>query len=171
MDKQQLFAWSIWIGVTVGVFSFAYCYTPIVQLNILFMAFISVPLFLSVGATRQLFPNYFCSAAAGVVWGLIYLFFINKMIAAGYTAPSALLVVVGVCTILCCALHMIVLGKTWFNTVPMIFGALAATFADGGQHPMAVFSILAAGLILALVISEGGSFIRKSAADKVDISN
>ncbi len=172
MDKKQLLIWSIWIGVTVGIFSFGYCYSPIANLNYLFMSFISVPLFLSVGATRKLLPNYICSAVAGVVWGLIFLYCINAIAGAGYSVAIAMLLGVAVCTTICCALHMTVLGNTWFNTIPMIFGALAATFADGGQHPLEVSSILVAGLLLALVISEGGNYIKKSfSSEKTDISN
>ncbi len=165
MDKSYLWKWTVWIGIASGLFAFIYSYLPVANLNIMFMAFIALPIFFGVGAPLNLFPNFFFSGLSGVLWGLFYLFLINKMVVAGFAAPVALLVVVAVCTFLCVGLHMIVLGSTWFGTVPMIFGGLASTFADGGQHPIAVFGTLVGGMILGIAISEGGKLIQKASGN------
>lgn len=161
MDKKYLWTWTIWIGIASGLFAFIYSYLPVAKYNIMFMAFIALPIYFGVGAPKKLFPNFFCSALAGVVWGLFYLYLINIMVTSGFAPPVALLIVVSVCTFLCVGLHMIVLGNTWFGTVPMIFGGLASTFALGGQHPLAIFGTLVGGMILGIAISEGGAFIQK----------
>lgn len=162
MEKKFLLFWSLWIGLISGVFCFVYANFPIIKFNIIFMAFVSVPLFLSVDAPRNLFPHYFFSAISGVIWGLIYLYCIKVMINRGFSLGMTLFVVVGVCTAVCCIVHMVILGNTWFNKVPMIFGGLACTFADGGQHALSTSLTLIGGLILSLLIGEGGGLIRKS---------
>lgn len=171
MDKKYLWRWTIWIGLASGLFAFSYSYLPVAKLNIMFMAFIALPIFFGVGAPVKLFPNFFFSALSGVVWGLFYLFLITKMVVAGFSPPVALLAVVSVCTFLCVGLHMIVLGNTWFGTVPMIFGGLASTFADGGQHPVAVLGTLAGGMVLGMAISEGGKIIQRLSSGKANVDS
>lgn len=162
MNKKYLWIWTAWIGLASGLFAYFYSLLPVSQLNIMFMAFIALPIFFGVGAPVKLFPNFFFSALSGVLWGLFYLFLIGKMVAAGVSPPAALLIIVAICTFLCVGLHMIVLGNTWFGTVPMIFGGLASTFASGGQNPVAVFGTLVGGMILGMAISEGGKVIQKA---------
>lgn len=161
MSKRYLWWWTVWIGLASGLFCIIYANLPVMQHNIMWMAFVALPIYFGAGAPLKKFPHFFCSMLSGVAWGMVMLFFIGKMVGAGFTAPVAMLVVVGICTTLCVGLHMIVLGNTVVGAVPMIFGGLAMTFYAGGQNLINVIGSLTGGLLLGIAISEGGRLLQK----------
>ncbi|SMC57895.1 DUF1097 domain-containing protein [Papillibacter cinnamivorans] len=161
MNKRYLWWWTVWIGLASGLFCIIYANLPIMKHNIMWMAFVALPIYFGVGAPLKKFPHFFFSMLSGVAWGMVMLFFIGKMMGAGFTAPVSMFVVVGICTTLCVGLHMILLGNTVFGVVPMIFGGLSMTFCAGGQNLIGVIGSLTGGFLLGVAISEGGRLMQK----------
>ena len=161
MNMRYLWWWSLWIGLASGIFCLIYANLPIIQYNIMWMAFVALPIYFGAGAKLKEFPHFFCSILSGIAWGLVMLFLIGKFMGAGLGAPMAMFIVVGLCTFICVGLHMIVLGNTVVGKVPMIFGGLAMTFYAGGQNLPYVIASMTGGLILGAAISEGGKYLQK----------
>lgn len=159
--NKYLWSYSIWIAVTSGIYALIYLLTPLGTYGLMWMTFVSLPIFFTAGAKTEEIPNYLCSMLAGIIWGIINLWFINLLINTGISAPAANALDLLLITIPCVGLHMTILGKTWLNKVPMVFGGLSMTFSQGGQNVIVIGITLACGILLAVVFSLGGSWLEK----------
>jgi len=166
MNKQYLLTWSFWIGLVSGIYCLVYASTTIIDKNIIWMAFVALPIYFGSGAKIEEFPHFFSSILSGVVWGLIMLNFIGFLTGNGLSGPVSMFFVVTICTFICVFLHMVILAKTWLNQVPMIFGGLAMTFATGGTNLIYVIITMTSGLLMGVAISEGGKIIDKMLSAK-----
>lgn len=161
MNKRYLWIWSFWIGLVSGIYCIIYASLPIINDNIIWMAFVALPIFFGAGAKIEEFPHYFSSILAGVVWGLVMLSLIGTLSGLGLTTALSMFFVVTACTFIAVGLHMIILGNTLVGKVPMIFGGLAMTFASGGTNLTGVIITMSCGLLMGVAISEGGKVISK----------
>lgn len=150
--KSYLFKLSIVAGILCGIYVFLYQYFPIK--NLIWMTFVALPIYFGAGAKREEFPHYLVSSAVGIIWGFIYLKLIGLLVGAGLNANLALLLVVGVVTLVMCAIHLCLTASTWANKLPIMFGTVASMFSQNGQAPGSIFLTLAGGLVLALAIME-----------------
>lgn len=166
--KRYLWWWSFWIGLVSGVFCFVYALLPIAKGNIIFASFVALPIYFGTsGAELKEYPSYILSMICGIIWGVIMLFSMGKLALLGVSGPLQMLIIVGLLTFAAVALHMIVLGNTLVNKVPMIFGGLAMTFfcsmyKDTGAATLIDLAItMAGGLTMGIAISIGGERMSK----------
>ncbi|NLZ92107.1 MAG: DUF1097 family protein, partial [Clostridiales bacterium] len=60
-----------------------------------------------------------------------------------------------------CIVHMVLFPKTVLGNCPMVFGGYAACFAAGGNDTLLVIITLTLGLVLGVLITEGGKIITR----------
>lgn len=166
--KSYLFKLSVVAGVLCGLYVFLYNYFPIK--NLLWLTFVALPIYFGAGAKKEELPNYVTSLAIGIIWGFIYLKLIGVVIGAGLNANLALLLVVGVVTLVMCAVHLCLTGNTWANKLPIMFGAVASMFSQNGESAGSIFLTLLGGLILALLIMEVTNQFNKTQVQSVNSS-
>lgn len=157
--NKYLWSYSIWISVTSGIYALLYLLSPLGKYGLMWMTFVSLPIFFTAGARVSEIPNYLCSMLAGLAWGLINLWFINLLIHTGISAAAANALDLLLITIPCVGIHMTILGNTWFNKVPMVFGGLSMTFSQGGNQLPVIGITLACGILMAVVFSLGGAWL------------
>lgn len=162
--KNYLFKLSVIAGVLCGIYVFVYNYIPITKL--LWMTFVALPIYFGSGAKREEFPHYVVSVIVGVVWGFIYLKLIGVLAGAGLGINVTMLLVVGVVTLIMCAIHLCVTNNTWANKLPMMFGAVACMFSQNGQAAGSILLTLVGGLILALAIVELTNLTEKARSEQ-----
>jgi hypothetical protein len=159
MSVKYLVNWAIWIGGVSGIYVFIYLQTPLAQYGIIWMTFVALPIYFNGGAKPEEFVSYALSALVGVLWGLFYLFFIGKL-AAIMPADVATALGVGLVCIVQCAVHFIPpLSKTPLRVVPIMFGAVAMCFSQGGSNAIPVACTLVGGVVLALICGLGTRFL------------
>lgn len=161
MNKKYMWVWTIWIGLASGLYCFIYSFLPIASYNVIWMTFVSLPIFFGAGAKVEELPHFFLSLISGVIWALVYLKFIGQMTSAGFSGAVAMLVAVSIVTIICVGLHMNVIGNSVFGKVPMIFGSISMVFSQGGSNLTAIVGTLTGGLLLGASITIGGVLIMK----------
>lgn len=161
MSKRFLIWWAVWIGVISGIYCAIYSLIPFPNKNLIWMTFVALPIYFNGGAKREDFPNYVASMIAGILWALVYLSGIGLLTKAGFSVTATLLLDIGIVTILACAVHFTVLGNTWFNNVPIIFGAVAVTFSQGGKDLLTIGCTMFGGILLALCCQEGAGILAK----------
>ncbi len=157
--KKYIWSYTVWIAFTSAVYIFIYLNTPLKDYGIAWMSFVSLPIFFIAGAPVKEVQNFICSVIAGILWGLVYLWFLNLCLSFGCSIPLANALDFLIPTIPCVGLTLTVLSKTWVNKVPMIFCGLAMTFSQGGKNPVIIGITLCAGLLLGCVYSIGGSWL------------
>lgn len=166
--KRYLWWWAFWIGLVSGVFCCLYALFPIIKENIIFASFVALPIFFGTsGAELKEFPSYILCIICGILWGVLMLFCMGQLGALGISGPIQMLIVVGLLTFAAVALHMIVLGNTLLNKVPMIFGGIAMTFFCSMYKDTATLTLgmvaitMVGGLTMGIFISVGGKFMQK----------
>ena len=162
MNKRYLVIMSIWVGLIVGLYCMLYQFIPFPAKNLIWVTFVSLPIYFGAGAKPQEFPHYFCSMIAGVIWAFIYLGGINWFIQMGVGVPLTMLIVVGVITAVLCAIHLIITANTWFNKLPIMFGTIAVLFHTNGQDLLTVTATLTGGLIVGLLCTVGTNWLSKA---------
>lgn len=170
MNKKYMWIWTIWIGLASGLYCYLYSLLPIASYNIVWMTFVSLPIFFGAGAKVEEFPHFFCSLLSGVVWGVIYLYFIGQLSKISLSSGVTMLIVVTIITIICVGLHMNMLGNSVLGKVPMIFGSIAMVFSQGGSNLIAIIGTLTGGLILGVSITIGGNLIMKVLNKQKDLT-
>lgn len=161
MSKRFLFWWAVWIGVFSGIYVAIYSLIPFPNKDLIWMTFVALPIYFNGGAKREEFVNYVTSMVMGVLWALVYLYFIDVLGGAGLSVPVTLMLDVGILTIVLCAIHFILTGNIWINKVPIMFGAISMTFSQGGQDLLTIICTLFGGLLLALTCQEGTHVLKK----------
>lgn len=167
---------ALWMGIWGGLYVFLYSVSPLASYGVMYATYIAFPIYFNGGAKKEEFFNYACSSVLGVVWGLIFLQGIEFFSSLGLSSALAQAVTVCVVTIICAAIHLILLDKTVFNKLPAIFGAVAATFSTGGTKIVPLIITLLLGVVLtyvsafALTIldSKGNWKIKSSDSPEVD---
>ena len=168
VSKRYLWWFSFWIGLVSGVFCYIYALLPIVQENIIFASFVALPIFFGTsGAKLKEYPSYILCAVCGIIWGIIMLLSMGQLASLGVSGPLQMLIVVGIETFAAVALHMVVLGNTILNKVPMVFGGLAMTFFCSMYKDIEVITLfnlaitMVGGLTMGIFISIGGERMLK----------
>lgn len=186
MTKRGLVKWAIWISVTSGIYCAIYALTIgawtsaafLPGWHIIYVTFTALPIYFIAGAKRNELKNFCGSYVVGVLWGMLYLFVMDRLAAAG--VPWFLnvgLVVAVLCTVQC-AIHFCLPSWLPCNVIPAQFGAISNTFwtsnlslavlgagesATAGFYNFGVLPItmitLCTGAVLALICNEGLHFI------------
>jgi preprotein translocase subunit SecG len=125
----------------------------------MWMAFISLPIYFCGGADYKTFPTYFCSATSGVLWGVLSLWAIG-LTGIADAGVAMLVTLIPIVSVLC-IVHMVLFPKTVLGNCPMVFGGYAACFAAGGNDTLLVIITLTLGLVLGVLITEGGKIITR----------
>ena len=160
MKKYSIY-YSLWISITTALYAVIYLSSPLGNYGIMWMTFVSLPIFFTAGAKLQELPHYICSMVAGIIWGIINLWFIQLIISQGLGSTWANALNLLLITIVCLVIHFVLLGETWFGKVPMLFGGLSMTFSQGGKNLLPVGMTLLCGLLLGVVFSTGGNWLEK----------
>jgi hypothetical protein len=161
VSKRFLFWWAVWIGVLSGIYCAIYSLIPFPNQNLIWISFVALPIYFNGGAKREEFPNYVASMIMGIIWAVVYLYGIGLLIKAGVSVPMTMMLDVGIMTIVVCAIHFTIAAKTWLNNVPIIFGALAVTFSQGGKDLLTIGCTMFGGILLALCCQEGLQVLEK----------
>jgi MFS family permease len=166
--KRYLWWWSFWIGLVSGVFCYLYSMFPIARENLLFASFVSLPIFFGTsGAELKEYPSYILCTIVGIIWGVAMLSCMGVLTTLGMSGSLQMLLVVGLLTFLAVAIHMIILGNTMLNKVPMIFGGIAMTFFCSMYKNIELLTLfnvaitMAGGLTMGIFISIGGKRMKK----------
>jgi hypothetical protein len=160
MPIRYLINWAVWIGVLSGIYVFLYLQTPLAGYGVVWMTFVALPIYFTGGAKPAEYVGYVLSMLVGVAWGLIYLFCIAKLMGMGMPGDIATaLVVAAVCSAQCAAHFTPPLANTPLKVVPIMFGAIAMCFSQGGENVVPVILTLFGGLTLALVCGLGTRFL------------
>lgn len=146
----------IWIGVASGIYVLLYSLSPLAAGGVLPCTFIALPIYFNAGARKEEYFNYCTSAIIGVGWAAIYVYAMGTfgglaMMPAAYS--NALVIVV--ITAALCAIHIIVTPKGLFSSIPMMFGAIAATFFAGVDKWLYIVITLCLGISLGYVCGLG----------------
>lgn len=163
MSKKVIVLWSLWIGLMVAGFAFLYLMSPIANHGILWMSFVSMPLYFAAGAERKDLASFCATNCVGIVWGLLYLFLIDVFSRCGLAPPLATAATIIIATPSCCIAHMAVPDKYLLNKLPAAFGAIACVFSQNGQNLVPIALTLLAGVVVALLCKEGLQFFREPA--------
>ena len=166
--NKYLWVYSLWMTITTCIYAFLYISSPLGNYGVMWMTFVALPIFFTSGAKLNEVPHYLCSMIAGLLWGLINLAFVGFLSKAGCSPAVANAINLLVLTIPCVGLHLTVLGNTWFNKVPMIFGGLAMTFSQGGKNMIPIGITLALGILLGEIYALGGSWLEKKMIRQAD---
>lgn len=158
MSKKYLINWSIWIGVWSGLYVFFYVVSPLGTYGMLPATFISVPMYFLAGAKKEEFLDFSLSATGGVIWGIFFIFCIKAITEMGLSVALSNGLVVGILTILLCAIHFI-LPPPFCTKVPMMFGAISFTFITGAAQPFITIITFVLGLGLAYLCNMGTRFL------------
>ncbi len=186
MNKRGLVNWAIWISVISGIYCAFYAltigkWTGGVANGWHFMCatFTALPIFFTAGAKREDWLKYCCSNVVGVLWGMLYLFCMDRLNFMGWPWWANAMVVIGVLCTLECAIHFNLPAKMQINVVPAHFGAISSTFwccnltvavtgtagatAIGGFYNFSgipfIMLTLVGGVTLGLLCNEGLNFI------------
>lgn len=166
LTKKGLLNWSIWIGVLGGIYSGLYASSSLYQVGVMWMSFVSLPIYFNAGAKRTEYFEYVSSMIVGVFWGIIFLYFIGMVAGKGVPENISVGVVVGIATISCCAIHFILTANFLLNKVPIMFGAIACTFSQGGENIPYIMITLFLGITLALIMQEGVNLLNEDGSWK-----
>lgn len=141
-------------------------------------SFTALPIFFISGAKREDWLKFCCSNVVGVLWGMLYLFCMDRLIAIGWPWWITALVVIAVLCTIECAIHFNLPPAMQINVVPAQFGAISNTFwssnltlallgpgstAIGGMYNFSAIITtmvtLIGGVTLGLLCNEGLNFI------------
>ncbi|WFU12890.1 DUF1097 domain-containing protein (plasmid) [Rhizobium sp. CB3090] len=145
----------LWIGATVGLYSFLYALTPLGAAGVLPCTFVALPIFLNGGAKKEEFLGYCSSALLGVGWAAVFIHGIGFGISEGLPPAVSTGLVLFVVTAIICALHLIFTPKGLFSSIPMIFGAVASTFLIGLDKWYLIMPTLLGGILMGYINSLG----------------
>lgn len=186
MNKRAFVNWAIWIGVVSGIYCAIYALTIGAWTesifngwHIVYVTFTALPIYFTAGAKREEFLEYCGSYIVGVLWAMVYLFFMDRLSAMGIPWFINIGVVVAVVCVIQCAIHFNLPSWLPFNKVPAQFGAISNSFwcsnlaiavfgttgstSIGGMYNFSIFHILmitlVTGTLLGLICNEGLNFI------------
>lgn len=159
MTKRYIFNWMLWIAILNGLYCGLYTLSPLGPYGVIWVTYVAFPIFFITGANRREVPHFICSAIAGVVWGMVFLWCIGLF--AGFGAGPALAtgLGVGIVEFVLIFVHFMFAGKGWLSKVPAIFGGVAVTFSQGGENIIPLMITLALGILLCLASNEGKNLL------------
>lgn len=168
MAFKFTFRWCIWLGLVAAVFAWLYLISPLGNSNVMWAAFVALPIYFLAGANRKDLLSFLLCDVLSVGWGVVFLSSITLITGLGVDAFWSTITVVGFLTFLCCVIHLSIPDKYLINKVPMLFGGIACTFSQGGKNLIPLVLTLIIGTLVALIMKEGtnllnedGSFRRK----------
>ncbi|WP_438790297.1 DUF1097 domain-containing protein [Enterococcus sp. DIV0756] len=142
---------ALWMGVLGGIYVFLYCISPLASYGVMYATYIAFPIYFNGGAKKDEFFNYAFSSILGVLWGIVFLQGIEILSSLGISSELSQALAVCILTTICASLHLIILDRTFFNKLPAIFGAIAATFSTGGEKAIPLMITLFLGVALAYI--------------------
>jgi hypothetical protein len=162
---KYLWTWSLWIGIVAGLFTLIYFLAGFTVYNVVWMVFVSLPIYFGGGAKVREFPHYIVSAVSGVIWGMLMLWGAGFLIKYGMNTSWSFGIAVATGTFLALGIHMVLLGNTWFGKVPIIFAGAAMAFSQNlivhqGQI-IPVIGTLAWGILAVIFCAHGGYILRE----------
>ncbi|MDR1518876.1 MAG: DUF1097 family protein [Planctomycetota bacterium] len=163
MSKKVVVLWCLWIGLVVALFAFAYLASPLAKYGVMWMSFVSMPLYFAAGAELKDLASFCATNIAGLVWGLFYLFLIGVFSKLGLSAPLATAATITIATPSCCIAHMLVPDKYLVNKLAAAFGAIACVFSQNGGNLVPTGLTLVAGVVVGLLCKAGLGFFQKPA--------
>lgn len=166
--KKYYSIYSLWIGIASAIYALIYLITPLGNMGLFWMSFVSLPIYFTAGAKVKEFPHYFLSMICGIGWGVINIKFIGWLVDMGMSNIWANVIDLLFITVICLLIHLMFLGETWLGKVPMVFGGLSMTFSQGGQNLAGIGLTLAGGLVLGLAFSIGGNLIKSKVIANVE---
>lgn len=155
MSTRFSLNFSVWIGLTVGLYVLLYMMSPLGLLGALPCTFVALPIYLSGGAKANKFLDSCLSAIAGVVWGILFIYFDALLTSKGMAPLIASAFSVALVTITLCATHLILTPKRLFTNIPMMFGAVACTFFVGPDKWFYIMITLCLGVLLGFINDSG----------------
>lgn len=97
--------------------------------NLLWCAFAGLGLVVAQRGSFKTLPNMLCSAAVGPLYGILFFGMLDFLMGNGFTPLMSFGICAVVVTYIITLLHVVVLEKTWFNTVAMTLGTYGIFFA------------------------------------------
>jgi hypothetical protein len=126
--------------------------------NVVWAAFVAMPIYFIVGAKKEDFHRFFYSMFAGFFWAYMFLHGTGWLSSiSGWNLSASMtgnLWILVVCAPFLLTHLVWVANSTWLNVCPMMFGTGASTFATGGQRPFGLAIALTLGMLVALVCVE-----------------
>jgi hypothetical protein len=126
--------------------------------NVIWAAFVGMPIYFIVGAKKEDFHRFFYSMFAGFFWAHLFLRggeWVSGLL--GWNVSP--LMTSNLWIFVICApfllMHLVwIANSTWLNVCPIMFGTVATSFGTGGQRPFGLATALTLGMLVALVVVE-----------------
>lgn len=150
---------SLWIGLTSGIYVFIYLHSPLATSGVLACTFVALPIYLNGGAKGNEMLDYCSSAIIGVLWGIVFVYATRLLNNAGVEASFSASVVVFMATAILCAIHFMCAHIKYLTRIPVMFGAIASTFLAGPDKWFYLMITLCFGIVLGYVNSYGAKFL------------
>ncbi len=97
--------------------------------NLLWCAFAGLGLVVAQQGSFKTLPNMLCSAAAGPLYGMFFFGLLGVLMSNGVSSLAAFGICAIIVTYVLALVHVVILEKTWFNTVAMTLGTYGIWFA------------------------------------------
>lgn len=166
MSNRVIVLWSLWIGLMVALFALVYLASPLGAYGIMWMSFVSMPLYFAAGAELKDMASFSATNCLGIVWGLFYLLLIGIFSGWGLSGPWATACTIMIATPSCCIFHMLIPDKFLFNKLAAAFGAIACTFSTNGEMLIPVALTLICGVVVGFLCKFGLRFFLKPEVTK-----
>lgn len=146
---------SLWIGLTSGIYVFLYLHSPLASAGVLACTFVALPIYLNGGAKGVEMIDYCTSAIVGVLWGLVFIYSTKFLDNMGGEATFSASFIVFLVTAALCAIHFLCGPMKYLTRIPIMFGAVASTFFAGPDKWLYLMITLCLGVVLGYVNSYG----------------
>lgn len=164
--KYYLLKTSIVLAVLVATALVIVMHSPFPAMLSVF--FIGLGLTFAAGPSPKQTPNFIASLLAGSIWALLYFQLDGFLHTFGMNADLAFWLGIFIFVLCSAPLHLIVLQKTWFNQLPLVYGAVTCVFIEGPGQILGVILILTLGVIVAVVSGPIAERLPKTAREKTE---
>lgn len=162
--KKYMWTWVFCIGILVSCYGAIFALTPlntVVPGGYIWISLAALSIFFNDGATIKLLPSYTCSTIAGLIWGFIGVTGVGFMISSGLNPTIATCITLFILPFSVLGAHVILLEKTWFNKVTIIFVTLSIVFSQPVTNIIYVGLATFGGFLLGLAITAVGGILEK----------
>ncbi|MEG0379437.1 MAG: DUF1097 family protein [Eubacterium sp.] len=162
--KAFLLKTSLVLGILVASSLVLIMHTPYPAMLSVF--FIGLGLTFASGPQLKTTPNYIASLLAGIIWVLFYFQLDAFLHTLGMPSDLAFWLGIFILVMLTAPLHLIFLEKTWFNQLPLVYGAVTCVFMEGPAQIPGVIMALTMGVLVAVVAGPIAERLPKTKAEK-----
>ena len=166
--KSYLFKTSLVLAVLVATSLVLIMHSPFPTMLSVF--FIGLGLTFATGPEPKKTPNFIASLLAGIVWVLLYFQLDGFLHTLGMHPDLAFWLGIFILVILSAPLHLIVLQKTWFNQLPLVYGAVTCVFMEGPEQVPGIIFALCLGVAVAVAAGPIAERLPKTTAEKAEVS-